>query len=217
MIAILSSTYFGPIQWYRKLAHYEKVLIENCDSYQKQTYRNRCLIMTTNGVQTLTVPVNRHKSLPVTGKQFPTSSGELGSEVVISDHGKWQHLHWNALVAAYSESPFFEFYADDIKPLFDVKAGTPLYRHNLSITLKICELIDIHPDLSFTGKYVHDYSEMPGAFDFRTAITPKNPIPDNDLNTTPYYQVFGAKHGFTPNMSILDLLFNMGPESIFYL
>ena len=102
---LLSTTYFGPVQWYQKLHRAEHVIIEQWESFQKQTYRNRCLIATTNGVQALTVPVEK--------------SAECIKDLRISDHGNWRHLHWNALQSAYGESPFFEYYQDDIRPFFE--------------------------------------------------------------------------------------------------
>jgi hypothetical protein len=199
--ALLSSTYFGPVQWYQKLCRYDRVLIEHCDAYQKQTYRNRCLIATTQGVQALTVPV-------VHGRD-----AQQDREVIkISDHGNWRHLHWQALQTAYGDSPFFEYYEDDLRPFF-TERWELLYDFNEAIRLKMCELLDIHPVVSHTTQY-HP-SSAPN--DFRDAIRPKHPLPDAHFEPRPYYQVYQQKHGFLPNLSILDLLFNMGPESIYYL
>jgi len=194
---LLSTTYFGPVQWYQKLHRVEYVQIEQWESFQKQTYRNRCLIATTQGIQALTVPTERGGS-------------PLIKDTRISDHGNWRHLHWNALQSAYGESPFFEYYQDDIRPFFEQRWDY-LLDFNEAIRTKICELIDIQPKVSFTEKYIVDN------FDYRSAIRPKNPLPDSDFEPKPYYQVYQQKHGFLPNLSILDLLFNLGPESIFYL
>lgn len=199
--ALLSSTYFGPVQWYQKLCRYDRVLIEHCDAYQKQTYRNRCLIATTQGVQALTVPV-------VHGRD-----AQQDREVIkISDHGNWRHLHWQALQTAYGDSPFFEYYEDDLRPFF-TERWELLYDFNETIRLKMCELLDIHPVVSHTTQY----HPSPAPNDFREAIRPKHPLPDAHFEPRPYYQVYQQKHGFLPNLSILDLLFNMGPESIYYL
>ena len=103
---LLSTTYFGPIQWYQKLHRYDQVLIEQHETFPKQTYRNRCLIATTQGVQALTVPVSKSETEPYSRR------------VRISDHGNWRHLHWQALQSAYGESPFFEYYEDDLRPFF---------------------------------------------------------------------------------------------------
>lgn len=199
MEVLLSTTYFGPVQWYQKLYRAEHVWIEQWESFQKQTYRNRCLIATTNGVQALTVPIIRSES-------------PLIKDIRISDHGNWRHLHWNALQSAYGESPFFEYYQDDFRPFF-TERWEFLYDFNEAIRTKVCELIDIQPRVSDTEAF----DASPAIPDFRQAINPKHPEPDPDFTPKPYYQVYQQKHGFLPNLSILDLLFNMGPESIFFL
>ena len=224
--ALLSTTYFGPIQWYQKLNRYDHCVIEQFDNFQKQTYRNRCRIATANGSQVLTVPVER------------TEGKCLMRDVRISDHGAWRHLHWNALQSAYGESPFFEFYADDLHPFFE-RRWTFLLDFNMDITNKLCELLDIHPRLSLTTNYIPSTSgeeeksfgkeektpvedeksleEMEPFIDFREAIHPKHPLPDADFAPRPYYQQHAPRHGFQPNLSILDLLFNEGNEAIFFL
>ena len=296
MQAILSTTYFGPVQWYQKLCRCSTVYMERCDSYRKQTYRNRCVIAAANGPQVLTVPVER-----------PSGGGKLLTrDVRISDHGNWRHLHWHALMSAYSESPFFDYYADDLRPFFE-RRWEFLFDFNEAIRATLCSLLDIHPDVRPTNRYlgneelrpfgneglrmkneenvppgqgdryslIHAPSTFhprvhprvhprPGGFatrqdvgedvgerilipnsckdegnvlqgqggggtppfatphsspvsDFRDAIDPKHPQPDADFEPRPYYQVFASRHGFLPNLSVLDLLFNMGPEGIFWL
>lgn len=198
--AILSQAYFGPVQWYQKLCRYDRILIERHESYRKQSYRNRCVIATTNGLQTLTIPVAHVE----------------GRDVRISDHGNWRHLHWYALMSAYNESPFFEYYADDLHPFFECRWEF-LYDFNMEICNKVCELLDIHPHVDSTMEYVANTKLDMGIADFREAIAPKHPVPDKDFTPRRYYQVYEHKYGFLPNLSILDLLFNMGPESVFYL
>ena len=200
MHVLLSTTYFGPIQWYQKLYRAEHVEIEQWESFQKQTYRNRCLIATANGVQALTVPVE-HGDSP------------LIKDIRLSDHGNWRHLHWNALQSAYGESPFFEYYQDDIRPFFE-RHWTFLLDFNEEIRQKMCELIDIQSNVSYTEAFLPEESPLTS---YRTAISPKHPQDDPDFLPKRYYQVYEQKHGFLPNLSILDLLFNMGPESIFLL
>ena len=199
MEVLLSTTYFGPVQWYQKLHRAEHVQIERWESFQKQTYRNRCLIATTQGIQALTVPVVRGET-------------SLIKDLRISDHGNWRHLHWNALQSAYGESPFFEYYQDDIRPFFQNRWEF-LLDFNEAIREKMCELIDIQPQVSYTEQWV----EHSASLDYREAINPKRPAPDADFVSKPYYQVYQQKHGFLSNLSILDLLFNMGPEGIFWL
>lgn len=196
---LLSTTYFGPVQWYQKLYRYDSVFIDQQETFQKQTYRNRCLIATTQGVQALTVPVVHDVSNAI-------------SDIRISDHGNWRHLHWQALQTAYGDSPFFEYYEDDLRPFFTERHWDRLIDYNASICQKMCELLDIQPK-TIQGSC----NSFLNPDDFRLGINPKHPLEDADFQPRPYYQVYQQKHGFLPNLSILDLLFNMGPESIFYL
>ena len=124
----------------------------------------------------------------------PVSGSGSIKEIKVSDHNNWRHLHWQALASAYGSSPFFEYYADDIAPFFEKKWDF-LFDYNLEITHKMCELLDIHTEIRLTEEY--------------QGCT-RNQV--NDCK--PYYQVFKSRHGFLPDLSILDLLFNMGPESI---
>ena len=207
--ALLQTTYFGPIQWYQKLYRYDHCLIEQYDSYQKQTYRNRCLIATANGVQALTVSVEHS---PLTSHHSP-----LVKDFRISDHNQWRRVHWNALQSAYSESPFFDYYADDLHPFFERKYNF-LIDFNEAIRQKICELIDIQPSVEYTSEYISAISPQTSDItDYRNVIHAKHPQPDDTFEAKRYWQVFQHKHGFLPNLSILDLLFCMGPESVFYL
>ena len=215
--ALLQTTYFGPVQWYQKLHRYDHILIEQYDSYQKQTYRNRCVIATANGLQSLTVPVEHNYQLSILNSQ-------LVKDLRISDHNQWRRIHWNALQSAYSESPFFEYYADDIRPFFEKKYDF-LVDFNEAIRQTMCELLDIHPHVDYTQEFIPAdesiLSPLPShpspLTDFRSVIHAKHPQPDADFEAKRYWQVFQHKHGFLPNLSILDLLFCMGPESVFYL
>lgn len=205
--ALLQTTYFGPVQWYQKLALHDCVLIEQHDSYQKQTYRNRCVVATANGLQTLTVPV-----------EHDAGCHEV-KDLRISDHNQWRRVHWNALQSAYSESPFFEYYADDLRPFFERKY-TYLVDFNEQIRQTVCQLIDLNPQVDYTQAYHDEHHEAgaPSGFtDYRQLINAKHPQPDSDFHPHRYWQVFEHRHGFLPNLSILDLLFCMGPESIIYL
>ena len=212
--AQLSSTYFGPVQWYQKLHRYDRCLIEQHDNFVKQTYRNRCIIPTTNGIQALSIPV----SCPQ-GSQLSKTPMR---DVRISDHGNWRHIHWNALCSTYGESPFFDYYQDDLRPFFERK-WTFLFDFNMEIILKMVELLDIRPKISLTTVFLSDASMAENATedslvdDFRDVIRPKHPGLDSDFMARPYYQVYQQKHGFQPNMSILDLLFNEGNEAILWL
>ena len=206
--ALLQTTYFGPIQWYQKLYRYDQTLIEQYDSYQKQTYRNRCVIATANGLQTLTVPVEHS----VNSQELSANSPKV-KDLRISDHNQWRRIHWNALQSAYSESPFFDYYADDIRPFFE-KRYEFLIDFNEAIRQTVCDLLDIHPNVSYTS----DFSLQPSAIDdYREVVNAKHPQADADFQPRRYWQVFEDRHGFQANLSILDLLFNMGNEAVFYL
>ena len=201
---LLTTTYFGPVEWYQQLNRADVVYLEACESFIKQTYRNRCIIATANGQQALTVPIEHGGS-------------RLIRDVRISNHGSWRRVHWNALQSAYSESPFFEFYADDLRPFFEQDYEF-LYDFNFKIMQKMCELLDIHPHVLHSEKFRMKSVEFATAHD----VSAKGiAVADSTLytlhSTKPYYQVFAHKFGFQPNLSILDLLFCMGPEAIFYL
>ena len=206
--AILSSAYFAPVQWYQKLNRYENIVIEQHDNFIKQTYRNRCVIATTQGLQALTIPVERPSDARLDKTQL--------KDICISDHGNWRHLHWKALLSAYGESPFFEYYADDIHPFFEKKYKF-LLDFNMEINAKMMELLDIEKgSLSLSNEY-SSYEGDSDTVDFREVIRPKHPGEDKEWQPKKYYQVYQQKFGFQPNLSILDLLFNEGNEAVCYL
>lgn len=198
----LTSSYLAPVEYYTKLYSYKQVFVEQCDNYMKQTYRNRCTIAAADGPLALSIPTVK----PETPK-CPMK------DIRISDHGNWRHLHWTALESAYSGSPFFEYYRDDFAPFYEKKYEF-LYDFNALLCEKICELIDIQPVIERTPEYKTDF--ISGEDDYREIIHPKKDYQELDKDFAPirYYQVFEARHGFLPNLSIIDLLFNMGPESL---
>lgn len=200
---LFSTAYFAPIQYYWHWRRSENPLVEACEHYIKQTWRNRCVIGTANGPMTL--------SLPVEGK----GEKSLIRDVKLSDHGNWRHLHWNSIESAYNSSPFFEYYADDLNPFFSKKYEF-LFDFNEEIRKTLCELLDIQSLSGTTETYIAE-SDIPSDWtDWRNTIHPKKQT-DTNFEAKPYYQVFDRKFGFQPNLSILDLLFNMGPEAILYL
>lgn len=201
---ILSSAYLAPVEYYTKLYAYDKIYVERFDHYMKQTYRNRCVIASASGSLALTIPTEKSEDLKC-----------LMKDVRISDHGNWRHVHWNAFVAGYKHSPFFDYYADEFHAFFERKYEF-LYDFNMELCRWICEQIDLQPCMMPTDDYD---AEPENIEDFRERIHPKKPYAEYDPQFVPqpYYQVFDAQNGFIPNLSIVDLLFNMGPESLIVL
>ncbi|MBP5381002.1 MAG: WbqC family protein [Bacteroidaceae bacterium] len=199
MPCLLSSAYLAPLSYYTKLLQYDKVYVEQYDHYQKQTYRNRCLIASPNGVQALTIPVVK-----------PDAPKAYMRDIRISDHGNWRHLHWQALISSYHRTPFFEFYADDFAPFYE-KRYAFLLDFNEALQNMVCDLMGIETQSERTTAYELN---VDGIDDFRYLVEPSK---NSSFPARPYYQMFSERQGFQPNLSIVDLLFNMGPESILYL
>ncbi|MGN1236399.1 MAG: WbqC family protein [Bacteroidaceae bacterium] len=207
----LSSAYLPPVSYFCCLMAGDRVLIDSHEHYVKQTYRNRANIASSSGLMSLTIPVEHGR-----GGNVPMC------DLKISEHGNWRHLHWQALQAAYDKSPFFEYYADDFWPFYEQKDDCGLFDYNLRLQELICSLIGLDCYVEQTSRYVAE-----GEFiDLRNVITPKS----RDTNYVAkemydclaggyegrgkYYQVFAERNGFLPDLSIVDLLFNMGPESL---
>lgn len=202
---LLSSAYLAPIQYFTKLISYQTILIEYCESYLKQSYRNRTVILTANG------PL--HLSLPVV--DGPRAKGPI-RDLKLSDDHQWQLIHWRGISAAYNNSPFFEYYADDLAPFFHEKKWKFLLDFNTEIQNTVMEAISFDATINYTEIYYPNGEVPDGTADFRYAIHPKlqKQSIDPDFFPTSYTQVFNGKWGFEPNLSILDLLFNEGPDAI---
>jgi hypothetical protein len=202
---LLSSAYLAPVQYYTKFIGYDEVWIELNEYFLKQSYRNRCAILTANGTQSLTVPVT-----------LGSNSKRIIRDVKISWDHPWQKLHWKALLSAYNNAPFFEFYADSIAPFFHEKKWIFLTDFNLRIQSVILEELNLKLQINFTSAYC-PFEKLPlDIDDFRNIIDPKpgRKGTDEDFIPTVYMQVFQEKFGFTANLSILDLLFNEGPMAM---
>lgn len=201
---LLSSAYLPPVWYFAKLfaCDGKEVQVECWDHYVKQTYRNRCHIMGADGMQTLTVPVDKGEEAKCRMR-----------DVRISGHGNWRHQHWHALETAYAGTPFFLYYEDEFRPFYE-RHFDFLFDFNLQLTELCCRLIDIHPILLPTDSFCTAET----ADDYRDRIHPKHDFTSDDSFTpVPYWQVFGDRFGFQPNLSVADLLFNMGPESLLVL
>ncbi len=201
---LLNTAYFPPIQYFSKIVKYNKVLIEQYESYGKQSYRNRCDIYGANGKLTLSVPV-------IEGARKKVLTKDVKIEYITN----WQKIHFKSIESAYSRSPFYEYYIDDIEPLFN-KNFNYLLDFNNRILEVINEILDISPEIRMTDDYIVDIEDIS---DWREGIHPKKNRRKEDIEFCPteYTQVFSDKGGFVPNLSILDLVFNMGPESLDYI
>ena len=196
---VLTTAYFPPIEYFAILAKYSLVYIEAHENYQKQSYRNRCHFCADNGMQSLNVPVvheNGTFSLPIT-------------EIKVDYSTPWLLRSQRAIESAYSSSPFFEYYRDE---LFSIMDSRPERLWDLNAAIidffirKIGLMVSIVPTASFVDVVPDE--------DMRFSIHPKKP---SQYVTKRYYQVFSERNGFLGNLSVMDLLFNEGPESICYL
>ncbi len=198
-IGLFSSYYFAPIEYYYYLTQYNSIIQDLHEHFVKQTYRSRCYILSPNGLQTLSIPLIRVKRK----KPF--------KDVKIAYDENWQKLHWKSFEAAYRSSPYFEYYEDEFEPIFNKKTNF-LIDLNEEIHQKILSLIKLQINIEQTVTY---HGKIDNAFDYRPTFTPKQK--NNTLNFPEYIQVFNDRNPFEPNLSIVDLLFNEGPNSLNYL
>ena len=193
----LSTAYLAPVEYFSAIAKADTILLENCDYYVKQTYRNRCHIAAANGVMALSIPVEKAGSEKI-----------FSRDVRISEHSDWQNHHWRSIESAYNSSPFFEFYKDDLIAFYEKKWNF-LWDFNWEIQQKILELLESDKKIQLTTTYKNKTDI--DILDLRESIHPKKT--NINAQRKPYYQVFEQKLGFKSNLSIIDLLFNMGNES----
>lgn len=201
-LKLFSSAYFPPVQYFTNLITSAPPVIEVFDNYIKQTYRNRCKIYSPNGIQVLSVPVEK-------GSFHKVSFRELKIDYSRS----WQRDHLRALKTAYNSSAFYEFYIDEIEEII-LSGYDLLIDLNNSILEYLINTMEINIEVEFTtGYHVAGDRDV----DLRTSIHPKLESSEFLNNLPEYFQVFSPKSGFIPDLSVLDLLFNMGPESYSYL
>lgn len=201
---LLSTAYFPPIQYYSKLIQGEPIHIECFENYAKQSYRNRCDILGANGRLTLSVPVLKGAKKKI-----------LTKDIQIEYVENWQKVHFKGIESAYRKSPYYEYYIDDIQPIFS-KDFKYLIDLNEYIVSTLNEIIEINPQIERTTDYIKDSS---GFIDWREGIHPKKSKRQTDENyhEIEYTQVFCDKFEYQENLSVLDLIFNLGPESLMHL
>lgn len=200
--AVLPMFYLPPVEYFVQLNTYKPdILIEREEHFPKQTYRNRANIYSPEGILTLVVPV-------VKGSKKHTKV----KDVKISYDFDWQRLHWQSLGACYRRSAYFEYYEDDLAVFYDKKKQIPyLFDYNEQLLQLLLKFIKIKTEIKYTDEYHAAYPSLP---DFRASIHPKK---DAEWEQKPYFQVFEDRKGFLKNLSIVDLLFNQGPQSLNYL
>jgi len=198
MNILIHPTYFPSISHYIAMIQADSVTFEMEDNFQKQTNRNRMYIYSPNGIQLLNVPV-----------KHSIDKHQKYKDVRIENDFGWQKNHFKSLEAAYRTSPFFEYFEDDFRPLFEKKQ-----EFLMDLNLELFELVNsslgIKIDAQKTTEYFHDATEY---IDFRSLVNGKK----DGTQIEEYTQVFGDKHGFLSNLSILDLLFNEGRYAVDYL
>ncbi|HEY9535491.1 MAG TPA: WbqC family protein [Mucilaginibacter sp.] len=198
--AVLPLFYLPPVAWFSAVKTYKPdILIEREEHFPKQTYRNRANIYSPDGVLVLTVPV-------VKGSKMHTKV----KDVKISYDFNWQRLHWMGLETCYRRSAYFEYYEDDFAPFYQ-KQFTYLFDYNEQLLQMILKLIKLPLELKYTETYEAKHPQLE---DLRDAISAKR---DYNLQQKPYFQVFEERNGFIKNLSIVDLLFSQGPQTISYL
>lgn len=201
--ALLPTSYLAPLNYYSKLKNHEVCEIEWLEHLPKQTFRSRCHIYSPNGLLTLSIPLTKR------------NQRQCMKDVRIAYEYDWLRLHWRTLESAYRRSPFFEYYEDDLLPFYSEKKYDFLVDFNEALQLKILELLKLKRNYSFTTAYVkHPENKT----DFRDLFSQKDPAKgDITFQSIPYMQVFESKHGFIPNLSIVDLLFNTGTRALNYI
>lgn len=179
-----------------------EIIWEVADNYQKQTYRNRCYICTDQGRHILSIPIKH-----VGGDQ----GRQKYKDVKLENDYQWQRQHWRTLQTAYRASPFFEYYEDEIAPLFENEYDS-LLDFNLKTIEVICDCLQIEMPTEHSVSYEIDIHQ--NTLDARFLVRSKN---EQEFEQEEYVQVFGDRHGFIKSTSILDLLFNEGTNALSYL
>jgi hypothetical protein len=200
MSILVSTSYLPPISIISACLGSEKVIIEGFETYTKQTCRNHCVIYGPNGPQILSIPVYK-----VYGNHT------MVKDIQISYSSPWQKIHWRSIETAYNNSPFFLYYRDHFEPFYRKRIEN-LLEFNTELLKVIFNLLGLEKKIGFTDHYMSQPEEM----------TNKRSLVNKKMNSSKtsfpeYQQTFNPKFGFLPNLSVIDLLFNLGPEAADYL
>jgi hypothetical protein len=198
-IILVSTAYLPPVEYFSLISRSDEIIVEREENYAKQTYRNRCYILSAHGPQTLSVPVylgSLHKTMI--------------KDIRIDYSKRWQQVHLRAMAAAYNASPFFEFYFEKIENIISTNYNF-LLDLNMELTKSVLEILKLNKLISYSTNF-EPVGENEN--DFRYSISPKK---ESKSNAKEYIQVFNPGDGFIPGLSILDLIFNLGPDAVDYL
>ena len=198
--SLFSSAYFPPVSYVAALLQSNSIVVEQYETFPKQTYRNRTVIATANGLLALTVPVVR-----TNGNHTYTK------DMAICYNENWALKHWRAIESAYNSSPYFLYYKDEVEVILNKQHAT-LIELNMDILAFVVKKLKVKKEVILSDDYISQIGE--GTIDYRNHFSPKN----KELLSLPEYdQVFEDRYGFQSDISILDLIFNLGPDSLGYL
>lgn len=203
MNSIFSISYFGSVSYWCFLLAADNILLEQHCRFERQSYRNRCNILAANGILPLSIPILK----PAGGYPF-TREAEISYDV------DWRQNHWRSIVSAYNSSPFFEYYADEYEAVFQKR-----FKFLWDLNMAVFDVVEnqLGVKVAYTPTIKYHQAAVDDA-DYREIIHPKRELGISDgFNPVPYRQIFGEKFGFTRDLSIIDLIFNKGPESIILL
>ncbi|MGZ5303734.1 MAG: WbqC family protein [Bacteroidia bacterium] len=198
---LLEIHYLPSIAYFSHILASNEIVIDDTEPFGRQSYRNRCYIAAANGRMPLIIPVKRSRS------------GISIKDIEIDNHTNWQRIHWQSIQSAYGKSAFFEYYADAIKPFYELPYEK-LFDYDLALLKTLIKLLKMKDvNISFLSQL--DKDQKVDLLNFKDKIHPKTALNELEkhFSTHPYMQVFEEKNGFIPNLSVLDLLFCEGPNA----
>ena len=198
MSLIFPTAYLPSIEYVSLFLKTDNVSIELYETYQKQSCRTRCNVMTANGIQTLTIPVIK-----------TNGNHTLTKDIEISYKESWQQTHIRCLESAYRKSAYFDYYFPYFEKIYKEKFNTLIELNDFCLKI-ILKLLKVKKEYSYT----EDFEKIVDNNDLRISSSKNN---YNNFEMKPYYQVFADRHGFVSNLSIVDLLFNEGSNSVYNL
>ncbi|MBS4013365.1 MAG: WbqC family protein [Bacteroidetes bacterium] len=194
--SVFSTAYLPSAEYLYYIGKSDNILIEFFETYQKQTWRNRCTILTANGKLDLIIPVKK-----------PFGNKTKTSEVLTDSSLRWQINHWRAIESAYYKTPYFMHYNELFEPLYKNQYNGLLIEWNTELLKRVLKEFGIEKNINYTTEFKTNYNT-----DYRFTLSPKNKERDIQVKFPEYFQAFSDRYGFIPNLSLLDLVFNLGPD-----